>query len=198
MDGLLNKSKELILVPAVIASAGILAKRELPGLIVAIVIALLLLYVFRDEPAPTSRHDDALVSPVSGYVAGIDVTPTATRVDIDQRLTDVHTHYNPGTCYVKNAKWYDGTIYWGGNDVSRVGYYEMNCVNKIPFTLRTYPSLAGRFKSNVTKHTSVDQLEDIGHTEFGGRVSIFVPNTSKIMVNPGDTVQGGKTVLVRE
>ncbi len=198
MFAILDKSKSLLLLPAAIIAVGVQSKQELPGLIVGIIIFLLLLYVFRDEPKPTAKQPNALVSPISGYVSAITVDGSNSRIDIDQRLTDVHIHYNPGECYIKSAQWFDGQTYFGtgGDNIEKSAYYEYQCMGKIPFVVRSHPALAGRFESNITKFTTVDQLENIGYTEFGGRVSITVPSINVITVKPGDKVIGGKTPIV--
>jgi phosphatidylserine decarboxylase len=196
VDNFLSKSKGLLIYPAMIAGVGLATKRDQEGFIIAICIILLIFYISRDEDLPTSAQASEFVSPAHGILSEIREESGAKTIVIVQGITDIHTQYNPIECYISGSTKYKGKSYLlPSDDIEKSSFYEYKCVGKIPFAIRSYQSLSGKYFSRVKKYTSVNQQEIIGRNEFGGQINITVPSSVKIIPQIGEIIQGGKTVL---
>lgn len=177
-----------------------------PAAVVLGVLALYVLYFFRDPRRTVTRIPGSFVSPADGKVVSVIEVPEprmpngrATRVAIFLNVFDVH---------LQRAS-QDGTVF----DLERKPGRFMNALNEkcseeneqLTIWLRNEESVFGirqiagaiarRIVCDVSPGDVLSRGQRYGLIMFGSRVELFLPTEVSVKVKPGQRVKGGETCL---
>jgi phosphatidylserine decarboxylase len=191
------------LVTAALAAAGIRIAAAAAALL-----AVWVMWFFRDPERRWIRGEDLIVAPADGKVVSIDeiheaafLGAMAVRVSIFMNVFDCHVNrypvsgiieyrfYNPGKFL--NAAGEKASL---DNEQSSIGV--VNSRGRV--LIRQIAGLIAR--RIVTDHpvgTTVTQGERLGMIRFGSRVDTFLPRGVTMLVKVGDTTRVGVTPVAR-
>jgi phosphatidylserine decarboxylase len=191
------------LVTAALAAAGIRIAAAAAALL-----AVWVMWFFRDPERRWIRGEDLIVAPADGKVVSIDeiheaafLGAMAVRVSIFMNVFDCHVNrypvsgtieyrfYNPGKFL--NAAGEKASL---DNEQSSIGV--VNSRGRV--LIRQIAGLIAR--RIVTDHpvgTTVTQGERLGMIRFGSRVDTFLPRGVTVLVKVGDTTRVGVTPVAR-
>jgi phosphatidylserine decarboxylase len=190
-------------VTAALAAAGVPA-----GAAVAALLAVWVMWFFRDPERQWTRGEDLIVAPADGKVVSVGeihepafLGGMAMRISIFMNVFDCHVNrypvsgtveyrfYNPGKFL--NAAYEKASL---DNEQSSVGVAS----SKGRVLIRQIAGLIAR--RIVTDHpvgTAVVQGERLGMIRFGSRVDTFLPRGVTVLVKVGDTTRVGVTPVAR-
>lgn len=172
------------------------------------IIALWVVYFFRDPERAGERGDDLVIAPADGRIVMITEVDEpaflhgrAIRISIFMNVFNVHVnryplagtvryvHYNPGKFL--NAATEKSSL---ENEQSSIGIES----NGRRILVRQIAGLiARRIVTYSREGEQVEQGERLGIIRFGSRVDVFVPTDSEILVRIGQRPSAGTTVLAR-
>ena len=178
---------------------------------IAIVLAALLAwicYFFRDpERTPDLADDDVILAPADGRVTKIQrvaephfIRGQAQRITIFLSIFDVHVQRSPYAGRVKLIHYQPG-----GFAPAFMGHADENESNLLgletargPFAVTQMTGiLARRIVCWAKLGDELARGERFGLIKFGSRVDLYLPENAIPLVQPGQTVYGGQTVIAR-
>jgi len=164
---------------------------------------------FRSPKKLITLDENAVLCPADGKVVVIEETEE-TEYFKDKRLqvsifmspTNVHVNRNPISGIVSYFKYHPGKFLVAWHPKSSTENERTTVVvkksNEIEVLFRQIAgALARRIVWYVKEGDKVQQGEEFGFIKFGSRVDVFLPIGTKITVNIGEKVVGGKTVIAR-
>ena len=211
--------RELILLPILLAAVGVVFWDFLPATWPWVQIVLGLLWLggilfFRDPQRTVPTEANILLAPADGKVTDIIeleenqyLQAPAIRIGIFLSVFDVHInrapcagrveyiHEQPGKCI--NAMKYEEAS-------------DKNRANSVGLLCREHPAgkvlvkqITGAIARRIVCKCSIGgdlrAGERFGMIKFGSRTELYLPKAenAQVLVNKGDTVRAGKTILVR-
>src|SRR5690606_23208551 len=122
------------------------------------------------------------------------------QVSIFMSPINVHINRNPLSGVVSFFKYHPGKflVAWhpkSSTDNERTTVVVRNRNNVEVLFRQIAGALARRIVWYVKENDAVEQGEEFGFIKFGSRVDLFLPLGTKVNVNIGDKVVGGKTVI---
>jgi phosphatidylserine decarboxylase len=188
--------------------AALAAARLWIPLVFAALLALWVMWFFRDPERRWARGDDLILAPADGKVVSIVeadepafIGALAIRISIFMNVFDCHVnrypvngaveyrYYNPGRFL--NAAADKASL---DNEQSSVGL----ATRRGRVLVRQIAGLIAR--RIVTDHpvgTDVKQAQRLGMIRFGSRVDLFLPRTVSVLVKVGDVTRVGVTPVAR-
>jgi phosphatidylserine decarboxylase len=169
----------------------------------ALVLALFLLWFFRDPERVIPDAHGALVSPADGKVTHLSECVEAgspyQRISIFLSVFDVHVNRAPIGGVIREVRYQKGK-FLNAMSVACAEENEQNIVTvEGEGQTVVFKQIAGLLARRIvfTKNVGdrVERGERIGIIKFGSRVDVFVPSSSAIQVKVGDKVKGGSSVL---
>lgn len=170
---------------------------------------LTIVQFFRSPRKLITLDDEAILCPADGKVVVIEETEE-TEYFKDKRLqisifmspTNVHVNRNPVSGIVSYFKYHPGKFLVAWHPKSSTDNERTTVVvkksNNVEVLFRQIAgALARRIVWYVKEGDTVQQGEEFGFIKFGSRVDLFLPIGTKVDVNIGDKVVGGKTVIAR-
>ncbi len=169
----------------------------LPALVVATVIVIVA-YLFRDPICTIPSAPLAIVSPVSGHIESIEKTSDtylnrqAIRIRIHMSYLDTHILRSPIEGKVRN-QWAESSpdndtkkryTYWIQTDEGDDIVYSIGTGNFAPF-----------LNIDLRCGERTGQGQKSGYLYFFGIVDVYVPESSRILVSEGDTIDAGASIL---
>ncbi|NGM73567.1 phosphatidylserine decarboxylase family protein [Sphingobacterium sp. SGL-16] len=164
---------------------------------------------FRSPKKLITLDENAVLCPADGKVVVIEETEE-TEYFKDKRLqvsifmspTNVHVNRNPISGIVSYFKYHPGKFLVAWHPKSSTENERTTVVVKKPNEVEVLfrqiaGALARRIVWYVKEGDNVQQGEEFGFIKFGSRVDVFLPIGTKITVNIGEKVVGGKTVIAR-
>ncbi len=171
------------------------------------VLFLVMLQFFRSPRITATLDEKLVICPADGKVVVIEEAEEAEYLK-DKRLQisifmspiNVHVNRNPITGVVKYFKYHAGKYLVAWHPKSSTDNERTTVVVEtqqgIPVLFRQIAgAMARRIVWYVKEGDEVKQSEQFGFIKFGSRVDVFLPLGTKINVNLGETVKGGRTVL---
>lgn len=171
-----------------------------------VALGLFTAYFFRD-PERTAPSDGRFVlSPADGKVilvipapAGHPFGPGTTQVSIFLSVFDVHINRAPIGGRVARVKYHAGEFLPAWDDKASLRN-EQNAVTIESDAIAVeFKQIAGLIARRIVfKKREGDEVtagERVGMIKFGSRVDVFLPETVKVLVQKGQRVQGGRSVL---
>jgi len=174
----------------------------------ALGLAALVVYFFR-EPVRTAPADPrVIVSPADGQVLGVSrveeneyLHGPAMRIDIFLSLFDVHVNYVPMGGTVQFYRYRPGKFLRAfeaeassANEHTLIGVE--TAYGKILFK-QSVGILARRVVCHLREGDRVVTGQKFGIMKFGSRMEVYVPAWAAITINKGDRVRGGESVIAK-
>jgi phosphatidylserine decarboxylase len=202
--------------PVIAAAAGVFGMVALvgaaaghPTAVVPLVIAVAFcLWFFRDPERTPPPDDRLIVSPADGRVVAVVpereehfLHAPALRISIFMSPLDVHVNRNPVSGTVELVRHTTGKFRAAFKDKASLDN-ERNAVvlasgGRRYLMVQIAGALARRIVCRVTPGDRVRRGERFGLIMFGSRVDLFVPPDVVPMVQNGERVHAGTTVLAR-
>lgn len=168
---------------------------------------LIVLQFFRHPKITVTTDEKMVICPADGKVVVIEeaqeteyLKDKRIQVSIFMSPINVHVNRNPITGVVKYFKYHPGKYLVAWHPKSSTDNERTTVVVEthqgIPVLFRQIAgALARRIVWYVKEGDEVEQSAQFGFIKFGSRVDVFLPLGTKINVNLGETVKGGRTVL---
>ncbi|WP_149914823.1 phosphatidylserine decarboxylase family protein [Sphingobacterium cavernae] len=164
---------------------------------------------FRSPKKVITLDESAILCPADGKVVVIEETEE-TEYFNDRRLqvsifmspVNVHVNRNPISGIVSYFKYHPGKFLVAWHPKSSTENERTTVVvkknNGVEVLFRQIAgALARRIVWYVKEGDKVQQGQEFGFIKFGSRVDVFLPIGTKVTVNIGEKVIGGKTVIAR-
>jgi len=176
----------------------------IPLSVISFVLCVFSLYFFRDPDRPKVFAPDEIACPADGRImsVGNEGTEGITVVRIFLSIFNVHVQRAPVAGTVDETKYTKGTFF----SAFRKQAAETNEKNLISVTgsdgrkvqiEQITGSIARRIECYVRKSQTVTAGERVGIIYFGSQVAVYLPESAKIAVKPGDKVSGAETILAK-
>ncbi len=171
------------------------------------VLFLIVLQFFRNPKITVTMDEKMVICPADGKVVVIEeaqeteyLKDRRLQISIFMSPINVHINRNPITGVVKYFKYHSGKYLVAWHPKSSTENERTTVVVEthqgVPVLFRQIAgALARRIVWYVKEGDEVKQSEQFGFIKFGSRVDLFLPLGTKINVNIGETVKGGRTVL---
>lgn len=177
----------------------------LPLVVGPLLLAGFFLWFFRDPERQVPADPGAVVSPADGKVTTVAELQTGTerkqRISIFLNVFDVHVNRSPAEGVVRSVHYQRGRF---GNAMA-AGSSEDNEQNVVVLESEgrtvVFKQIAGLlarrivFTKQVGEH--VGRGERIGLMKFSSRMDVILDLDAEVLVNPGDRVVGGETIIAR-
>lgn len=175
--------------------------------IVSAVLFLIILQFFRSPGISIAADETHVLCPADGKVVVIEETEETEylkdkriQVSVFMSPINVHINRNPIAGVVKYFKYHPGKYLVAWHPKSSTENERTTIVIEnhagVPVLFRQIAgALARRIVWYVKEGDEVEQGQQFGFIKFGSRVDIFLPLGTKINVNLGEVVKGGRTVL---
>lgn len=181
---------------------------------IAVFLWLFTLYFFRDpeRKPPETLFENQIISPADGKIVVIEdvINKEKNIFEEDEQLKqisiflsplNVHVNRIPMTGAVKYLKYIKGEYLVafnhkasGKNERSEIGIENELTGKKILFK-QIAGFVARRIVYDINENCKVTAGEKFGMIKFGSRVDILIKRDSKILVNMGQKVVGGETII---
>lgn len=170
---------------------------------------LTIVQFFRSPRKVIALDDNIILCPADGKVVVIEETDEneyfknkRVQVSIFMSPTNVHVNRNPMSGVVSYFKYHPGKFLVAWHPKSSTDNERTTVVvkhaNGVEVLFRQIAgALARRIVWYIKEGDTVQQGEEFGFIKFGSRVDLFLPIGTKVDVNIGDKVVGGKTVIAR-
>jgi phosphatidylserine decarboxylase len=188
---------------AALAAAGIRA-----GAAVAAVLAVWVMWFFRDPERDWARSEDLIVAPADGKVVSVGETDepsflggVAVRISIFMNVFDCHVNRYPVGGTVEYRFYHPGKFLNAAGDKASLDNEQSSvgvATRRGRILVRQIAGLIAR--RIVTDHpvgTEVAQGQRLGMIRFGSRVDTFLPRSVTVLVKVGDTTRVGVTPVAR-
>ncbi|MFI5231922.1 MAG: phosphatidylserine decarboxylase family protein [Gemmatimonadales bacterium] len=170
------------------------------------IVALWVVYFFRDPERTGERGDRLVVSPADGRVVMITevdepsfVHGKATRISIFMNIFNVHVNRYPVSGTVKYVHYNPGKFINAAADKASLDNEQMSVGLETGGRLVLVRQIAGAIARRIVTYSRVGdtatQAERFGLIRFGSRVDVFVPTNSTVRVTIGEKPVAGTTVL---
>ncbi|MGB3063452.1 phosphatidylserine decarboxylase family protein [Sphingobacterium thalpophilum] len=162
---------------------------------------------FRSPKKVVVPQDDIILCPADGKVVVIEETEETEyfhdkriQVSIFMSPVNVHVNRNPISGLVTFFKYHPGKflVAWhpkSSTDNERTTVVVKDKAGREVLFRQIAGALARRIVWYVKEKDEVVQGSEFGFIKFGSRVDLFLPLGTKIDVNIGDKVVGGKTII---
>lgn len=164
---------------------------------------------FRSPKKIIIFNDDAVLCPADGKVVVIEETEEGEyfqdrrlQVSIFMSPINVHVNRNPISGVMTYFKYHPGKFLVAWHPKSSTENERTTLVIKNQANIEVlFRQIAGAMARRIVWYTKegdqVKQGDEFGFIKFGSRVDLFLPLGTKINVNIGDKVVGGKTIIAK-
>ncbi len=171
-----------------------------------VIIALWVVYFFRDPERGGERGEKVVVSPADGLVVMITdveeptyIAGTATRISIFMNVFDVHVNRYPVNGTVRFIKYNKGKFLHAAHEKASLDNEQMSVgieSGSRRILVRQIAGLVARRIINYARNgDAAAQGSRMGIIRFGSRVDVFIPPGSVMRVKVGERTVAGTTVL---
>tara|TARA_Y100000590_G_scaffold467674_1_gene647412 strand:+ start:1804 stop:2481 length:678 start_codon:yes stop_codon:yes gene_type:complete len=169
---------------------------------------LFIIYFFRD-PKRVVPSEDMILSPADGIITFIGESDPPKEIGINKRfikisiflsIFNVHINRIPTYGKIKNieyvpGKFFNATLDKSSNENERnIILIEKNN-NDLIIVKQIAGLIARRIVCYLKLNETVIQGDKLGIIKFGSRVDLYLPNNYNVLVNLGQTVIGGETII---
>ena len=175
--------------------------------ILSFVLFVIIVQFFRNPHFDITQDEKVVLCPADGKVVVIEEA-TETEFLKDKRIqvsvfmspVNVHVNRNPISGVVKYFKYHPGKylVAWhpkSSTENERTTVVTENSAGTPVLFRQIAGALARRIVWYVKEGDQVEQGDQFGFIKFGSRVDLFLPLGSKINVEIGEVVKGGRTVI---
>ncbi|MGC2237250.1 MAG: phosphatidylserine decarboxylase [Pyrinomonadaceae bacterium] len=164
-------------------------------------LALFMVYFFRDPKRTMPTEDDIIVSAADGKVTRIDETENGKLVSVFLSPVDVHINRSPISGKVIKVDYLKGKkVPATRNDASLVNERNSLTIEGEKMTVvctQIAGILARRIVCWSKAGDNLDLGEKFGLIKFSSRTDLLMPKEVEILVEIGDRVVGGETIIAR-
>lgn len=173
---------------------------------VMFVLAVWVIYFFRDPEREGKRGEQLVVSPADGRIVQITeaqepdfVRGRAVRISIFMNVFNVHVNRYPVSGKVEYVHYNQGKFLNAASDKASLENEQMSVGIETRHGKVLVRQIAGLIARRIVNYAAVgDEAEQgvrMGIIRFGSRVDVFVPPGSRVRVKLGDFPVAGVTVL---
>src|SRR5690606_12187075 len=175
--------------------------------VLSLLLLVAILQFFRNPRRRITTDEHAILCPADGKVVVIEETEETEyfhdkriQVSIFMSPVNVHVNRNPISGLVTFFKYHPGKflVAWhpkSSTDNERTTVVVKDKAGREVLFRQIAGALARRIVWYVKEKDEVVQGSEFGFIKFGSRVDLFLPLGTKIDVNIGDKVVGGKTII---
>ncbi len=166
---------------------------------------LFCLYFFRDPKKRTIPKEGEILSPAYGTVVEITEDANANyagkgkKVGIFLSVFDVHVNYAPTAGVVTTVKHEKGRFCNALNpkaaEVNECNWVAIQAEKGKVLVKQIAGLIARRIVCPIQPGAALQAGEKIGLIQFGSRVDVWLPVDTQILIQKGERVQGGVTVI---
>jgi phosphatidylserine decarboxylase len=171
-----------------------------------VIIALWVVYFFRDPERTGERGDALVVSPADGLVVLITevdelsfISARALRISIFMNVFDVHVNRYPVSGTVPFLQYNKGKFLHAAHEKASLDNEQMSVGIQSGARRILVRQIAGLIARRIVNYAKVGdtavQGERMGIIRFGSRVDVFIPPGSVLRVKVGERTVAGTTVL---
>jgi len=164
-------------------------------------IALFMAYFFRDPYRESPEGEGLIVAGADGTVTRIDETDEGKLVSVFMSPLDVHINRSPIAGKVTKAEYIRGKKAPAtSNTASFTNERNSLTITGEQFTVRCTQIAGIMARRIVCWSKEGDELkrgQKFGLIKFSSRTDVLMPSNTELMVNIGDHVKGGETILGR-
>jgi phosphatidylserine decarboxylase len=171
-----------------------------------VVIALWVVYFFRDPERTGERGEHLVVSPADGLVVLITdveepsfIAGASTRISIFMNVFDVHVNRYPVNGTVRHLQYNKGLFLHAAHEKASLDNEQMSVGIESGSRKILVRQIAGLIARRIVNYAKAgDEAEQgtrMGIIRFGSRVDVFIPPGSKVLVKVGERTVAGITVL---
>jgi phosphatidylserine decarboxylase len=171
-----------------------------------VIIALWVVYFFRDPERAGDRGEQLVVSPADGLVVMITdveepsfIAGMATRISIFMNVFDVHVNRYPVNGVVKYLQYNKGLFLHAAHEKASLDNEQMSVGIESGSRRILVRQIAGLIARRIVNYAKVgDRAEQgvrMGIIRFGSRVDVFIPTNSTARIKVGERTVAGATVL---
>ncbi|MBV6520850.1 MAG: Phosphatidylserine decarboxylase proenzyme [Gemmatimonadaceae bacterium] len=171
-------------------------------------VALWVVYFFRDPERTGPRGDDMVIAPADGRIVMISeveepafLHSRAIRISIFMNVFNVHVNRYPVSGHVRFVHYNPGKFLNAATEKSSLENEQSSVGIETQGRRILVRQIAGLIARRIVTYSregeQVDQGERLGMIRFGSRVDVFVPVTSEVLVRVGEKPVAGTTILAR-
>ena len=170
------------------------------------VLALFMMYFFRDPERRVPAGGALAVSPADGRVVAIRDTEhegsPCRRMSIFLSPLDVHINRAPIGGLIRNLQYTRGRFHVASRPEASTENESNTVTLEGPEGVVVFKQIAGILARRIVfwkaKGDVVERGERVGLMKFGSRIDLFLDDTWEILVQVGARVNGGSTILARK
>ena len=174
---------------------------------VSVLLFLVVLQFFRNPVITTAAEAHQVIAPADGKVVVIEeavdhevLGGPALQVSIFMSPFNVHVNRSPVQGQVEYFKYHPGKYLVAWHPKSSTENERTTLAIRTPAGARVMlrqiaGALARRIVCYARPGDALAQGQEFGFIKFGSRVDVFLPLNAKVLVQLGQTTQGGQTVL---
>jgi phosphatidylserine decarboxylase len=175
--------------------------------ILSLALFVIIVQFFRNPHFDITQDEKVVLCPADGKVVVIEETveeeylkDKRIQVSVFMSPVNVHVNRNPISGVVKYFKYHPGKylVAWhpkSSTENERTTVVTENSAGTPVLFRQIAGALARRIVWYVKEGDKVEQGDQFGFIKFGSRVDLFLPLGSKINVEIGEVVKGGRTVI---
>jgi phosphatidylserine decarboxylase len=171
-----------------------------------VIIALWVVYFFRDPERTGDRGEQLVVSPADGLVVMIAdveepsfIAGMATRISIFMNVFDVHVNRYPVNGVVKYLKYNKGLFLHAAHEKASLDNEQMSVGIEAGSRRILVRQIAGLIARRIVNYARIGDMAEqgvrMGIIRFGSRVDVFIPTNSTARIKVGERTVAGTTVL---
>ena len=174
-----------------------------------LLLALFFMFFFRNPARSGRSGKEEILSAADGRVMGVEdlfenefLHETVRRISVFMSLADVHVNRAPCEGHIARVEHRDGRFrlaFKKGIDEENERNYIVIGRNSERFlVVQIAGFLARRIVCYVKEHDPVEKGEQVGMIAFGSRVDVYMPTSYRPVVEVGQNVKSGLTVLAKK
>jgi phosphatidylserine decarboxylase len=176
------------------------------GAVPLVIIALWVVYFFRDPERTGDRGEHLVVSPADGLVVMVTdvvepsfIAGAATRISIFMNVFDVHVNRYPVNGIVKYLQYNKGLFLHAAHEKASLDNEQMSVGIESGSRKILVRQIAGLVARRIVNYARTgDKAEQgvrMGIIRFGSRVDVLIPPESSVRIKVGERTVAGTTVL---
>jgi len=171
-----------------------------------VVIALWVVYFFRDPERTGARGEHLVVSPADGLVVRVAeveeptfISGMATRISIFMNVFNVHVNRYPVNGVVRYLQYNKGLFLHAAHEKASLDNEQMSVGIESGSRRILVRQIAGLIARRIVNYAkagdAAEQGARMGIIRFGSRVDVFIPTDSAVRIKVGERTVAGTTVL---
>lgn len=172
-----------------------------PVAIAFVLLALFMVYFFRDPKRAVPLGDGLIISSADGRVTRIETDENTKLVSVFLSPLDVHINRSPIAGKIKEITYVAGKKMPATRDEASLVNERNSLVIEGEYVTVTCTQIAGILARRIVcwpkAGDNLERGQKFGLIKFGSRTDILMPASVDLTVNVGDRVRGGETIIAR-